>query len=341
MHARRTLAAVAATAATVLVLAGCAGTAEPEEDGDTAAAASDAFPVAIEHAFGETEIAEAPERVATWGWGSTEAALALGVVPVAIAQQTYGANQDGVLPWVAEELDELGAETPTILTDDGEAPPYEELIEAAPDVILAPYSGITEEQYELLSEIAPTVAYPEAAWTTPWRETVTIVGTALGLEDEAEGVLDDLDAELAATADEHPELAGNTVAAVWDTAGTFYVYTPEDSRVEFLSALGLEDAPSVAELQNGDSPFYFTLSYEQLDQLESDLILSYHDTQAEADAFLESGPISAIPAVSRGQVAQVVGTELIAAVSPPTALSLTYGLDELVEALSSAVAPSS
>ncbi|HEX6955357.1 MAG TPA: iron-siderophore ABC transporter substrate-binding protein [Agromyces sp.] len=342
MHARRTLLAAAATTATVLALAVCAGTAGAEPNGDADAAASDAgFPVTIEHAFGETEIDAAPERVATWGWGSTEAALALGVVPVAIAQQTYGANEDGVLPWVAEELDELGAETPTILTDDGEAPPYEELIEAAPDVILAPYSGITEEQYELLSEIAPTVAYPEAAWTTPWREVVTTVGTALGLEDEAQGVLDDLDAELAEQAADHPELAGKTVAAVWDTAGTFYVYTPEDSRVEFLSALGLEDAPSVAELQNGDSPFFFTLSYEQLDRLDSDLVLSYHDTQAEAEAFLESAPISAIPAVSRGQVAQVVGTELIAAVSPPTALSLTYGLDELVDALSTAVAPSS
>lgn len=342
MHARRTLAAIAATAATALALSGCAGTAEPEPGGAEAAAASDtAFPVTIEHAFGETEIDAAPERVATWGWGSTEAALALGVVPVAIAQQTYGADEDGVLPWVAEELDELGAETPAILTDDGEAPPYEELVEAAPDVILAPYSGITEEQYELLSEIAPTVAYPDAAWTTPWREVVTTVGTALGLEDEAQGVLDDLDAELAAKADEHPELAGRTVAAVWDTAGTFYVYTPEDSRVEFLSALGLEDAPSVAELQNGDSPFSFTLSYEQLDRLDSDLILSYHDTQAEADAFLESAPISALPAVSRGQVAQVVGTELIAAVSPPTALSLAYGLDELVEALSAAAQPAS
>ena len=38
-------------------------------------------------------------------------------------------------------------------------------------MILAPYSGITEEQYELLSEIAPTVAYPDEPWTTPWRET--------------------------------------------------------------------------------------------------------------------------------------------------------------------------
>ena len=151
-------------------------------------------------------------------------------------------------------------------------------------------------------------------------------------------MLDDLDAELAEQAEAHPELEGLTVAAVWDVAGTFYVYTPEDSRVEFLSALGLEDAPAVAELANGESPFFYTLSYEQLDQLDSDLVISYHDTQEEADAFLASAPIQAIPAVGRGQVAQVVGTELIAAVSPPTALSLTYGLDELVTALSAAAA---
>ncbi|WP_136708664.1 iron-siderophore ABC transporter substrate-binding protein [Agromyces sp. H66] len=334
MHARRTPAVIAAAAASVLALAGCSAPASG--DGGAAAASDGAFPVTIAHAFGETEISAEPERVATWGWGSTEAALALGVVPVAMAQQTYGANDEGVLPWVADELEELGAETPAILTDDGEAPPYEELVEAAPDVILAPYSGITEEQYDLLSEIAPTVAYPGEAWTTPWRETVTIVGTALGLEREARGVLDDLDAELAAQAEAHPELDGLTVAAVWDVAGTFYVYTPEDSRVEFLSALGLEDAPAVAELANGDSPYFFTLSYEQLDRLDSDLVISYHDTPAEADAFLASAPIRAIPAVTRGQVAQVVGTELIAAVSPPTALSLTYGLDELVASLSSA-----
>ena len=336
MHARRTIAVIAAATA-ALALAGCTSAA-PEESGSSAASGGD-FPVTIEHAFGETEIAAAPERVATWGWGSTEAVLALGVVPVAMAQQAYGANADGVLPWVAEELDELGEETPVILTDDGEAPPYEELVEAAPDVILAPYSGITEEQYELLSEIAPTVAYEDQPWTTPWREVITTVGTALGKSAEAQGVLDDLDAELAAQAEAHSELEGLTVAAVWDVAGTFYVYTPEDSRVEFLSALGLEDAPAVAELANGESPFYYTLSYEQLDRLDSDLVISYHDTQEEADAFLASAPIQAIPAVGRGQVARVVGTELIAAVSPPTALSLTYGLDELVTALSTAAQP--
>ena len=339
MHARRPIAVIAAAAAAALALAGCSApaTAEP----GAVAAPDGTFPVMIEHAFGETEIPAAPERVATWGWGSAEAALALGVEPVAMAQQTYGADEAGIHPWVADELEKLDAETPVILTDDGEAPPYEELIDVAPDVILAPFSGITEEQYELLSEIAPTVAYAGEPWTTPWRDVIATVGTALGKSAEATAVLEDLDAELAARAEQHPELDGMTVAAVWDVAGTFYVYTPEDARVEFLSGLGLDDAPSVADLANGDSPFYYTLSYEQLDQLDGDLILSYHDTQEEADAFLASAPIQAIPAVARGQVAQVVGTELIAAVSPPTALSLTYGLDELVAALSAAAQPAS
>ena len=117
-------------------------------------------------------------------------------------------------------------------------------------------------------------------------------------------MLDDLDAELAAQAEAHPELDGQTVAAVWDLAGTFYVYTPEDSRVEFLSALGLEDAPAVAELANGDSPFYYTLSLRAARPARlRRLIVSYHDTQEEADAFLTSAPIQAIPAVARGQVA--------------------------------------
>lgn len=330
--------AVAVAVALAATLAACAGTdgGEPVATGTTSAAA-DAFPVTIEHAFGSTEIPRAPERVATWGWASTEAALALDVVPVAIAEQTYGADADGVLPWVREDLEARDAELPTILSD-GEAPPYEEIVAADPDVILAPYSGLTQEQYDLLSEIAPTVAYAGEPWTTPWQDVITTVGTALGRPAQAQAVLDDIDAAVAAEAAAHPELDGLTVAAVWDAAGTFYVYRPADARVAFLLDLGLESAPAVEELANGESSFYYTLSYEQLDRLESDVVVSYHDTEAEAQAFLESPAIGAVPAVGRGAVAQVVGTELIAAVSPPTALSVTWGLEELVASLSSAAA---
>lgn len=325
------LSAIAALAAATLALTACA--ASPE-----GADAPSGQSITIEHAFGETVISGVPEDVVTLGWGSTDAAIALGVVPVAIPFQSYGGDESGVLPWIREALEEQGAEIPTVLPDTADEPPYEDIAAADPDVILAPYSGITEEQYELLSAIAPTVAYPGEAWSTPWRDVVSIVGEALGKTDEAVDVLAGIDAQLAEQAAAHPEFVGKSIAAVWDVAGTFYVYKDADPRVEFLFDLGFTNPASVDELANGDATFFYTLSYETLDQLESDVVLGYSDTQAEADAFVTSSHGLAIPAVAAGNVATVVGTEFIAAVSPPTALSLPWGLDELVASLADAVA---
>nr|WP_228508266.1 iron-siderophore ABC transporter substrate-binding protein [Herbiconiux sp. VKM Ac-1786] len=330
------LAALTASAlATALVLAGCStGAAGDAPASDSAATGGD---VTIEHAFGETTVPADPQNVVTLGWGSTDAAIALGTIPVAIPFDSYAGDDQGVLPWVKEAVEKAGAEMPEVLpetTDD--EPPYEAIAAADPDVILAVYSGITEEQYETLSQIAPTVAYPDQAWSTPWRDVVTTVGKALGKDEQATEVLQGIDDQLAEAAAAHPEFEGKTIAAVWDVAGTFYVYKKEDPRVEFMLDLGFESAPSVDELANGDSTFFYTLSYEQLDQLKADVVLSYADTQAEADAFLTAPQTSVIPAVQAGNVAQLVGTQYIAAVSPPTALSLPWGLDQLVDALAAA-----
>src|SRR3954447_24406349 len=320
--------------AAALVVTSCSSGSDTD-DAAAPSSTSDAFPVTIEHTFGETTIDEAPTDVVTWGFGSTDAALALGVVPVAIPFQSYGGDADGVLPWIADELDALGADTPTVLPD-GDEVPFEAIAAADPDVILANYSGITQEDYETLSAIAPTVAYPGEAWTTPWRDVVTTVGEALGRADEAEQLVTDTEQTIADAAAEHPELQGRTVAAVWDTAGTFYVYEGADSRVEFLTDLGLEVAPSVAELSTGESSFYYTLSYEQVSALTSDILLSYASTQQEADTFAAQPYARTMPAVQAGHHATLVGDELIAAVSPPTVLSMTWGLDDYLTALSAA-----
>ncbi|WP_224760447.1 iron-siderophore ABC transporter substrate-binding protein [Salinibacterium sp. ZJ450] len=297
----RPLAIVAALAASMLAITGCA--AATPSDVDSTSGGGDFSPVSIEHAFGETEISAAPERVVTLGWGSTDAALALGVVPVAMEAQSYGGDENGVLPWVAEKLDELGEETPTVIPESTEAPAYEQIAEAAPDLILAVYSGITEEQYALLSEIAPTVAYPDEAWSTPWRDVISTVGDALGKSAEADVVLDEIAAVVDEQAAAHPELKGKTVAAVWDVGGTFYVYKEADSRVQFLLDLGMVSAPAVDELASGDSTFYYTLSYEQLDKLDSDILVNFAADDAAAEAFLATSYAQAIPAVQAGTVA--------------------------------------
>lgn len=304
-------------------------------DAENATAASSTFPVTIEHALGTTEIPEAPERVVTWGWGSTDAAIALGVVPVAMPFQSYGGDDEGVLPWLRERIETDGLGMPDVLPETQEAP-IEAIAAARPDLIIAVYSGITEAEYELLSEIAPTVAYPDQAWATPWRDTIEIVGEALGKSDEADALLADIDAQIEAKADDHPELAGKTVAVVWSTPDTFYVYKPADARVEFTLDLGLESAPSVDDLAEGGETFYYTLSQERLGDLTSDVLVSYADTGEASSAFLSSPAAQTMAQVQAGTVAEVIGTEFIAAVSPPTALSLTWGLDEYVEILAAA-----
>ena len=318
---------IAAVLAPALALSGCAPSETP------AASATGAI---IEHAFGETTVPANPKRVVTLGWGSSEATLALGVVPVAMEKKAYGGDKNGVLPWIAAKLKELGAKTPTMITETKDAPAYEEILAAKPDLILATYSGITKAQYKLLSDIAPTVAYPDKPWSTPWRDVISIDGKALGKTTQAKTVLSGIDKVMAEQAAAHPELKGKTVAVVWDVSGTFYVYRPADSRVSFLFDLGLKSAPVVEELANGDSPFYYTLSYEELDKVKSDILVDFANIDDEASTFLLQSYAQAIPAVKTGAVASVTGIPLISAVSPPTALSLTWGIDKYVATLSEA-----
>lgn len=324
----RAIAALGAIAA--LTLTGCS------TGSDDAGAEASADTITIEHAFGEAVIPAGVERVVTWGWGSADAAIALGVVPVGIPAQSYGGNSEGVLPWIEEALEAAGAETPEVLPDNGEAP-IEAIAALEPDLILAPYSGIKADEYELLSSIAPTVAYPETEWSTPWRDVISITGEALGKEDEAAALLQGIDDQVAEQAAAHPEFEGKTISAVLDSAGTFYVYTPADPRVEFLNDLGFENAPSVEALDTGESTFFFTLSYEQLDQLESDVLVSYSDSTETDEAFKASSQGQTMAQVRDGHVASIVGTSLVSSVSPPTALSLPWGLEDFIAALEQAV----
>ncbi len=137
-------------------------------------------------------------------------------------------------------------------------------------------------------------------------------------------MLADIDDYFATEAEANPAFAGKTFAGVWDGDGFVYVYTAADSRIEVLTELGLEVAPSVSELDTSDGGFFYELSYEQLDQLEADFIVSYHADEAEAKAFLSKPELQAIPAVAAGDVAQVWDPVTVSSVSPPTALSVQW-----------------
>ncbi len=302
--------------------------------GLTAHVQAQSFPVTIAHAYGETTIPAEPQRIVTWGWAAQDAVIALGEVPVGIPYFNYGGDENGALTWTKDAVAALGAEFPTILPD-GFDPPIEAIAALQPDLIIAVYSGISEEQYEVLSGIAPVVAFPDAPWSTPWQQTITLTGQALGQAAEAEALVAELEQFITDETAKYPKVAGTTFAAIAEYNGEVAVYADLDSRVKFLVDAGMVSDPSVAELAQGQD-FFFSLSFENLEQLRSQVLISYFDTQEADAAFYGNSVVALAPQVAAGAVAHVIGPELINSVSPPSALSLKWGYPQYIRLIGEA-----
>lgn len=251
----RRIAIAAVVALVAAAISGCdADQAAPPDSANSSAAAG--FPVTIQSALGAVTIDAAPQRVVTIGWGSQDAALALGVVPVGM--QDFSADSgsaDGVLPW---DRDKLAGATPAKLKASTSEIPYEQIAALRPDVILAVYSGVEPEQYSRLSGIAPTVGYPDKPWSTSWQDQVKLVGQALARSQQAATLTRQTTERIAMAAKEHPEFAGKTIAFGSGTEpGSFNFYYDDDPRSELLEQLGFTLSADVSRLGSGGSTSSF------------------------------------------------------------------------------------
>jgi iron complex transport system substrate-binding protein len=333
-----TLIAFSAAAVLTLGLAGCSSS-----PADSAAADnddSDFTPITIEHAFGETVIDAKPERVATVAWANQEVPLALGVVPVGMAGVTWGDDDgDGLLPWVKDKLDELDAETP-VLFDETEGIDFEGVADTNPDVILAGYSGLTQEDYDTLSQIAPVVAYPEVAWGTSWRDTISQNALGMGMAEEGDELIAELETEISDTAATYPELADTSVMFLThvDEADLSQVsfYTTHDTRTMFFDDLGMVSAPSIVEASKATDQYSLKQSAEQADAFSDvDVIVTYGDDKLIST--LEGDPLlSQIPAVANKSIVALDGSGPMGTAANPTPLSIPYILDDYAALLAAA-----
>lgn len=338
----RRAAAVAAVA--VLSLSACStGSAGGEADagGSSSAAATDSFPVTIEHVYGTTTIESAPERVAAIAWANAETALALGVVPVGMPTIDYGGNEQGTTPWIDEALEELGApigsENAPVQYSETDGIAFDDIAATNPDVILAAYSGLSEADYDKLSKIAPVVAYPEAEWGTPWQETATMTGEALGLSAEADQLVAETEQSIKDAAADHPELEGKSFIYGNLAKGASSIYTALDNRPKFLTELGMVQAPIVDE-NSPEGEFYFAWADENANQLDSDIFVTWV-ADDEAAASLAADPLlGQIPAVQNGGLVADSDAERVFSVSAINVLSIPYALDNVVPMIAEAAA---
>lgn len=343
--------------ALTIVLAGCSSnqsnSAASPSPAPTAAATSEAasteapaaqdavtYPVTIKHALGEAVIKSKPERVVTVQWANHDVALALGVVPVGFSAANFGVQDgSGLLPWTADKLKELNVTDPNVFQDT-DGLDFEAISDANPDVILAAYSGLTKEDYETLSQIAPVVAYPTAAWATTWREQVLLNAEGMGMKPEGEQLIKDTEALVKDKLSKYPQIAGKKV--VWvnfsaEDLSKLHIYTPVDSRVAFLYELGMTYPESITKQITDPTSYSLSLSSENVEALyDADLIVGYGNDELlktlQADSL-----IGKIPAIERGSVAFIDSDTPLVAAGTPNPLSIAYTIDEYLALIGGAI----
>lgn len=299
--------------------------------------AGNGFPVVIDHAFGRTVIESRPERVATVNWANHEVPLALGVVPVGFAAANFGDDDgDGLLPWVSARLAELGG-TPPVLFDEGDGIDFEAVAATQPDVILAAHSGLSRNDYDTLSMIAPVVAYSDGPWTTDWRDMIRLNAAGLGLAAEGAALIDRLEAEIAETA-APAGLHGKTAMFITHLDATdlsvIRFYSANDTRVRFFADLGLR-MPESVRTATQDGRYSGEISAELIDRFDDvDIVVTYGTP--ELAERLRADPLAArMPAVANGALV-ILGNDPLGTGASPTPLSISWVLDDYVALLAAA-----
>ncbi|MEX1909355.1 ABC transporter substrate-binding protein [Janibacter sp. Y6] len=316
----------------------------PSEDtaaagsGASTSAAADAFPVTIEHALGETTIEKAPTKIATVGWSDQDVVASFGVVPVGAPAITWGGNKDKSTDWFDAAVDEIDPDAEIVRYDDADGVPVDEIAKLAPDLVLGVNSGMSQDEYDKLTKIAPTVAYPGAPWGTSWEDSVEFVGKALGQEDKATQITDDLNADIDEAVAKYPEIKGKSAAWIWFTPtdlSTIGVYASTDLRPQMLERFGMTE-PDFVTKGSKDGAFSFELSSERSTDVDADLVVFYVEEDGQVEKLKKDPLLGKIPALKDDHYVGSADNATALSMSSPTPLSLPVALEDFLPKLASA-----
>lgn len=334
---RRGAAIVAAVVAAALTLAGCS---TPAESTESAPAAAEG--VVIEHGHGTTVIPQKPQRIVALGWMTPDIVAALGTNPVGI-EEVWGADESGYQPWFEDFVTEQYGDTPAIIPFVEDGPNYEAIKELKPDLILSLYSGVSDIEYQRLSEIAPTVPYIEGPWNPgTWEGMTRTVGKAMSEDARAEELIGETEDLITSLADEHPEFDDKTF--VWgltlNEGGTdLGVYLEYDPRVRITEALGFTSTSAMDSFlasAEGDN-WYAGVSLEKLYDVQADLFAAWGSSTDEGTYTVENKVVSRWEPIAEGSYVIYADAAKASAISAPTVLSLKYVLPTYVDDLAAAL----
>lgn len=316
-------------------LVGCANTDSPGA-ARSPAAAGGSFPVTVTHKYGDTDIPTAPERIVSVGLTEQDTLLALGHVPVGVTEW-YDEQPDATWPWAHDLLDDARPE----VLDGTDGLQFERIASLAPDLIVGTNAGLTQQDYDKLSQIAPTVANTgkfESDYFEPWPDQTLLLGRALGQEAVAQQLVDDLKGQFAEAAAANPQFAGKM--AIFLQApyyeGNAIAYQKGLS-TEFLTDLGF-DIPAELDQYSQDGA-QASIPVEKLDVLDTGDVLIWATADEVAEKALAANKVfGQLRAVKEGR-SLYTGNILAGALYFSTVLSLPYVLAELLPPLRESFPP--
>ncbi|UPK75844.1 ABC transporter substrate-binding protein [Nocardioidaceae bacterium SCSIO 66511] len=303
------------------------------DDAPASAGSGGQFPATAEHKYGTITVESRPERIVIVGLTEQDTVLALGHTPIATTEW-YGEQPYAVWPWAQ---DALGDAEPTVLSaTDGFD--FEKIATLRPDLIIGTNSGVTKDDYDKLSELAPTLAAPQGAsdYFSPWPVQTRLIGDALGLRPEADKLIDDIKSRFRSEASKHPEFADKSIVflqnAVYDST---YIAYPDGLGTEFLTALGFTVPGYLDQYRREGAQAY--IPAEKIDIIDgADVLLWATEKPADLDRFEGEATFMNLAPVEEGRSAYTDGT-LAGAIYFTSPLSLPYILDRLPAMLADAV----
>ncbi len=314
----------------VVILAGCG-----EDVGETAGSTStpdstatpDPFPVIMEHKFGSTTIPSDPQRIVSVGFNDEDFVFALGKTVIGSLRPTDYEYHNR--PWATQELAEADPES----VGSSEELLFEQIAALNPDLIIGLYAGISEGDYDLLSRIAPSVLQPERYddYAILWQDQLRVTGRALGRQERAKELVDQLEQRFAQAREEHPDFENSSAVLMALNPGNgYYAYT--GPRGAFFTSLGLTIPDEIVE--RAGEKFFAEYSSEQVEVFDQDVVIMYATREeAEGDPLFKS-----LNAVRDGRVVYLPDSaDLYGALNYNSPLSLPFQIDGFVPRLDQAI----
>jgi len=244
----------------------------------------------IEHAMGETEVPENPQRVVVLDTGELDSAMTLGIEPVGAVEATEGAGYPAYLEGT-EEIENVGTT---------EQPNLETIATLEPDLILS--SKLRHEAiYDELSQIAPTV-FTETTGVT-WKENFEVHAEALNRAEEGDMIVNDYQGRI----DEFQQAMGDNppeVSVVRFLPGDTRIYQKESFIGTVLEDAGLPRPPS----QDVEDFAIRNASAELIPEMGGDVIFvtTFGPEEESTKQEITSDPLwQQLEAVQQGRVYEV------------------------------------